>query len=122
YRTDPWASEVRMTHALALADDLTLSRREMVGPILDALSQPFAAAALEEARRIVRLSVESHSGTLLRCIEAIAPYEKFVAWRLDILQYRAACYDRTHDPRLAEARTDLEDFKRLEPASGKLSR
>jgi spermidine synthase len=117
YRTEPWASQVSMSHALSLADDLTLARRELVPAIFDALGQPFAVAALEESRRLVRLSVESHSGTLLRCHDALAPYERHIAWRLDVLQYRAQCYQRTADPRLPQALSDLEDFKRLEPAT-----
>ena len=117
YRTEPWASQVSMSHALSLADDLTLARRDLVPAIFEALGQPFAVAALEESRRLVRLSVESHSGTLSRCHDALAPYEGHVAWRLDVLQYRAQCYAKTGDPRLPRAQTDLEDYKRLEPAA-----
>ncbi len=122
YRTDPWPSQVAMSHALALADELTLARRETVPAIFEALGQPFAVAALEEARRLERLSVESHSGTLIRCLDALVPFEKYVAWRPDVLRYRAECYESAHDPRLSQARTDLDDYRRLEkPAGGKLS-
>ena len=122
YRTDPWPSQVSMSHALALADELTLARRETVPPIFEALGQPFAVAALEEARRLERLSVESHSGTLIRCQDALVPFEEHVAWRLDVLRYRADCYERTHDPRVSHARTDLDDYRRLErPAGSKRS-
>jgi spermidine synthase len=110
YRTDPWPSQVSMSHALALADELTLGRPALVPPLFDALGQPFAVMALEEPRRLVRLSVGSHGGTMDRCQEAVAPFEPHVPWRADVLRYRADCYLATGDPRAVEARRDLDEF------------
>jgi spermidine synthase len=114
YRDDPWPSQVAMSHALALADDLTLARPDMVPVLFDALAQPFALAALEEPRRLIRLSVASHAGPSDRCREVIAPFEPHVPWRADVLRYRASCYERTLDPRAGDARADLEQFQRQE--------
>jgi spermidine synthase/uncharacterized membrane protein (GlpM family) len=111
YRTDPWPSQVSMSHALNLADELTLARPDLVPVIFEALGQPFAVAALEAARQLMRLSVESHSRTLSRCHEALAPFEPYIPWRADVLRYRADCYQRTGDPRAPEARADLERYK-----------
>ncbi len=116
YRTDPWPSQVSMSHALALADELTLGRPEMVPPMFDALSQPFAVMALEEPRRLVRLSVASHGKTMDRCQEAVAAFEPHVPWRADVLRYRADCYLATNDPRAVEARADLDEFLQQERA------
>lgn len=118
YRTDPWPSQVSMSHALALADELTLARRDMVPVIFEALGQRFAVSAIEEARRLVRLSVESHGQTLARCHEALGPFEPHVPWRADVLQYRADCYARTRDPRAQEARSDLERYKAQDVKAG----
>ena len=108
YRTDPWPSQVSMSHALALADELTLARPDMAPVVFEALSQPFAVAALEEPRRLVRLSVESHGGTFRNCLDALEPFEPHVPWRADVLKYRADCYARMRDPRAPQARADLD--------------
>jgi hypothetical protein len=117
YRTDPWPGQVSMSHALALADELTLKRPDAVGVLFDALGQPFSVAALEEPRRLVRLSVGSHGGPSERCRPAVVPYEPHVPWRADVLRYRAHCYERTADPRAVEARVDLEQFQQREVAA-----
>jgi spermidine synthase len=115
YRTDPWASQVSMSHALALADELTLAHPDMVPVLFDALAEPFSVSALEEPRRLVRLSVASHGGLSDRCRDAVAPFEPHVPWRSDVLKYRASCYQLTRDPRALEARSELEEFKQQEP-------
>jgi spermidine synthase len=114
YRTDAWASQVGMSHALALADELTLAHPEMVPVIFDALAEPFSVSALEEPRRIVRLSVASHGGLSDRCRDAVAVFEPHVPWRPDVLKYRATCYQQTRDPRALLARSELEEFKQQE--------
>jgi spermidine synthase len=110
YRTDPWASQVSMSHALALADELTLARPDMVGAVFEALREPFVVASLEEPRRLVLLSVGSHGGALYRCWEAVGPLEPHVPWRADVLRYRAECYRLIRDPRALAARADLEEY------------
>jgi spermidine synthase len=115
YRSDPWPTQMSMSHALALAEELTRAHAEMVPLVFDALGEPFAVAAIEEPRRLVRLSVGSHSGTFYRCHEAIEPFEPHVPWRADVLQYRARCYEQTHDRRVFRARADLEEYKRRAP-------
>jgi spermidine synthase len=116
YRTDPWPSQVAMSHALALADELTLKRPEMAPVLFAALGEPFAVAALEEPRRLVRLSIASHVRTFEACREAVAPFEPYVPWRDDVLRYRASCYLRTRDPRALAARSDLEQYRQQQAA------
>ena len=116
YRSDPWPSQVSMSHALALAEELTRAHPETVPLVFDALGEPFAVAAIEEPRRLVRLSVGSHRGTFYRCGEAIEPFEPHVPWRADVLQYRARCYEQTRDPRVVAARADLEEYGRRDRA------
>jgi hypothetical protein len=116
YRSDPWPGQVSLTHALALADEVSKARPETVQALFDALGAPFAAAALEEPRKIMRLSVESHGGggSLDRCRSALDPLEPHVPWRADVLRYRVSCYERTLDPRLGRARADLAEHQRAE--------
>jgi len=117
YRTDPWPGQVSMSHALALADELTLGRPHLVPILFEALGQPFAVAALEEPRRIIRLSVGSHGGPSATCREAVSPFEPYVPWRADVLRFRATCYEQTRDPRAFRARADLAEYQRQERAA-----
>jgi spermidine synthase len=117
YRTDPWPGQVTMSHALALADELTLARPQLVPILFEALGQPFAVAALEEPRRIIRLSVGSHAGVSESCRAAVAPFEPHVPWRADVLGFRASCYERTRDPRAFAARSDVQEYERQERAA-----
>jgi spermidine synthase len=117
YRTDPWPGQVSMSHALALADELTLGRPQLVPVLFEALGQPFAVAALEEPRRIIRLSVGSHIGASEICRESVAPFEPYVPWRADVLRFRASCYERTRDPRAFAARVDVQEYDRQERAA-----
>ena len=111
YRTDPWPSQVAMSHALSLADELSLRYPQTVPLIFEALRYPFAVAALEEPRRLILLSVASHGGTY-KCDEVLAPLEPHVPWREDVLKYRVACYQPASHPRHVDARADLERFRR----------
>ncbi|MET0556153.1 MAG: fused MFS/spermidine synthase [Vicinamibacteria bacterium] len=114
YRTDPWASQIAMSHALSLADEMSLRFPQTVPLLFEALRQPFAVAALEEPRRLILLSVASHGGTY-KCEEVLAPLEPHVPWREDVLKYRVACYQPASHPRHVDARADLERFRRLAP-------
>lgn len=111
YRTDPWASQMAMSHALSLADEMSLRYPQTVPLLFEALRQPFAVGALEEPRRLILLSVASHGGTY-KCDEVLAPFEPHVPWREDVLKYRLACYQPARHPRNGDARADLERFRR----------
>jgi len=60
--------------------------------------------------------VGSHGLPSESCREAVAPFEPHVPWRADVLRFRASCYERTRDPRALQARADLQEFERQEPA------
>ena len=115
YRTDPWPSQVGMSHALALADELSVARPDTVPVLSAALGEPFAVAALEEPRRLIRLSVATHAGLSEGCRPAVLAFEPHVPWREDVLRFRARCYAATRDPRAGRARADLEEYARGEP-------
>jgi spermidine synthase len=115
YRDDPWPSQVSMARALALAEELATARPEMAPVLEEALARPFAAAALDEPRRLVRLRIASRQPLTDRCREAILGEEPFVPWREDVLRFRSVCYAATRDPRARQAATDLEEFLRSAP-------
>jgi len=114
YRTDPWPSQVSMAHALALAQELAIARRDMIPMLLEALNQPFAVAALEEPRQLVRLYLSMASGVDDRCGETLTALEPNVPWRSDVLRFRVSCYERLHSPRAVQARVDLQEYERHE--------
>ena len=43
--------------------------------------------------------------------EALDGYGSVVPWDEQVLSERARCYERLHDPRLGDARRDLEAFQ-----------
>lgn len=117
YRTDPWPSQIAMGHALSLATELAAARPAMAPILFEALSEPFSVAALEEPRRLVLIGLASLGGGPERCGRALEGLEPDVPWRGDVLRFRAACYERTGDPRARQARRELDAFLAGAPAS-----
>jgi hypothetical protein len=115
YRSSAWPGQVAMLHALALAEGLAVARPDMAPVLSEALARPFAAAALEEPRRLARLNVAAAGGLGERCRDALADFEPHVPWRADVLRFRASCYERTRDVRARAALAELEEFTSLEP-------
>ncbi|HKS24929.1 MAG TPA: spermidine synthase, partial [Thermoanaerobaculia bacterium] len=122
YRTSPWAVPVIMRRTLGLAVDIARdSRFPQIGrPLYNALRQPFAVDMLQEQRKSALLlaAEKLYEG---RCTEevldGIRMYEPHVPWQALYLNQRARCYTEANDPRAAEARRDLEQFRRNEPKS-----
>jgi spermidine synthase len=110
YRSDPWPSQLAMGRALGLARQLTAVQPEVAARLDDALSEPFAVRALDEDRRLSRVLIARSGGHWDRCVAALAPLERSLPWRPDILRARAECYQRANDPRAAGASADLDAF------------
>jgi len=115
YRTEPWPGQLAMAQALALAVELASAHPQTAPVLFEALAEPFAVAAIEEPRLLVRLQVAAAGGLHDRCQEALEPFEPHVAWRADLLRYRLGCYERERDPRTRQARDDLEEYLASEP-------
>jgi hypothetical protein len=116
YRADPWPDQIRMNRALALAQELAAVRPDTIPVLVESLGQPFAVNAVEEPRRLARLLIGAAGGLTHRCGELLEPFEPHTAWRLDILRYRASCYQVTHDPRAARATADVALYLQQESA------
>lgn len=122
YRTNPWGVPVIMRRALGLAADMARDARfPQVGrPLLNALRQPFAVEMLEEQRKSVLLLAADKLAEG-RCtgevLDIVRSYEPHVPWQAPYLQQRARCYAEAGDPRAAQARRDLEAFRKGEPKS-----
>ncbi len=117
FRTDPWTWPLLATRAFTLAGPIV----DMVGPgeraeqIGEALSRPFAAYSLNEARSGARFVVAmrldgEQPGRHVR--EALAPYTPAtVPWNERLLAARAACLERFGDPGAASAARDLARYR-----------
>ncbi len=110
YRDDPWPSQVSMAQALGLALRIAQTQPQSAPILAEALSRPFAVAALEEPRRLVRMQLVSLEPLSERCRDALADLEPHVPWRQDVLEFRARCYAATRDTRAQGAARDLLRF------------
>jgi spermidine synthase len=115
YEADPWPSQYAMGRALGLARQLAAVHPEMAPRLSEALAPPFAVRALEEDRRLSRVLIARAGGLWDGCVAALAPLERHLPWRPDILRARAECYQRTGDRRAARAAAELEEFMAARP-------
>jgi len=83
-----------------------------------ALREPFAVDLLREQRTSAWL-IAAKNVAQGRCstelLDAIKSYEPHVPWQPVYLEQRARCYAETNDPRAAQARRDLAEFRKNEP-------
>jgi spermidine synthase len=122
YRSDPWPVPVVMRHAIGLAVDMARDPRfvSVSDPLYHALQEPFAIELLNEQRRSALLFLsEVRAGGVCsnEFVDVIKSYEPHVPWQAIYLERRARCYRETGDPMAAQARRDLENFRRGEPGS-----
>jgi hypothetical protein len=82
-----------------------------------ALGVPFSARLLDEARLLARTRIAMHMKGTGACLPTLDALEPHMPWRLDILAWRAHCYDKLGDPRAVLARGELEEFAGEQPAS-----
>ena len=102
YRVDPWPDMAAMNRALDLAVETVTERKDTATLLFEALGEPFAVRALDEARVHTRLRIAAVGGLADRCADALRPLEPHIPWREDVLRYRAECY-RFHKHPLARA-------------------
>lgn len=114
YRQDPWPltriMDVGITTLAEAARDPNSAEKA-----LDALSQPYSAYLLEQARKQAFLAA---SWEAKKCgpstLAALREYEPNVPWRASVLQMRAACYAAANLDLAGQARADLQQFSESE--------
>ena len=114
-RDDPWTHRPTLERSLALSVDLARSDPELSGELFASLSEPFAVRLLDEARSRTRLSLALAGDFISLCRDALLPFEPFVPWEEEVLDFRARCYAATSHPKELEATVDLETFRRNAP-------
>ena len=115
YRVDPWPLVRYKQTALTLATTLASTDPAAAPRIYDALKEPFAAHAVDNARRIAQFEVAATFDFKGRCRAAIDGLEPDVPWTGRFLTMRRDCYQLNHDPRVDAANRDLADFVAGEP-------
>jgi hypothetical protein len=103
-----------MLRGLETARLIAASDPDKARTVLEALRDPFAGFALDDARVVRALEIATLLGPGV-CQDALAPLEPWVPWRADILTFRASCYAATQDPRAARAAEELGRFRAAEP-------
>jgi spermidine synthase len=116
YRRDPWPLLQAVRNAFPIVADIASKDTRLAVRLWDVLAQPFAAALLEDERRLVRLEVASRADAA-RYAEAVQEMEPNVPWRRRVLELRARAYEATGNTRAALARRELEEFIEKEPRS-----
>lgn len=117
YRAEPWVFRPLVERSLVLAVELARLDRDGAARLYDALSKPFAARSLEQARLRARVEVANLYDRTGRCVEALAPLEPHPPWDERFLEHRAACYAATGNPRAEKAVADLMRFREQSPAA-----
>jgi hypothetical protein len=119
-RRDPWPSRTLMLRTLELAGPAAAGDPARARRLSAALSAPFAAALVQDARQLARLEAATMI-TPGRCngevVAALAPFERGVPWNRQFLQNRATCYEQLGHPLAAQARRDYERLLQNEPAA-----
>jgi spermidine synthase len=114
-RVDPWPLVRYKQKVLSLAATI-VSTDPQTGPrIYDALSEPFAAHAVDTSRKMTQLDVAALFDFKARCRPPIAGLEPHVPWTARFLTLRRDCYQANNDPRAAIANRELNDFMARQP-------
>jgi hypothetical protein len=115
HRSDPWPRLEIVLRGFAAARQAAAARPADAARLVRALSEPFAARAVDEDRRLAAYEIASRSGLAPECARLVAEFEPWVPWTREFLETRAACYEAVGHPRAALARGELREFLRAEP-------
>jgi spermidine synthase len=117
FRDDPWPWPLVMRRAIHLAEQVGRRDQTAARRLYQALREPFAVMSLNDARQGRLLALAALLPPGRECVDALAPYEPFVDWDRELLEFRQRCYTAVGDRRAARAARDLEELKRLLPAA-----
>ena len=120
-QTDPWPGPELTQRTLKVAGYVAeRSPSELAAHRLyQAVQKPFSVFNSQEARiqALLRIGIKLDGGSYgeytLPAIEAAEPN---VPWQADFLQARKTCYENTHNPGLAQAKRDWNEYLKEQPA------
>jgi hypothetical protein len=105
-RTTPWVRRRIRQLALDLTADIAIADPKQTSVLYDALRVPFAVEAAREQRLFAAAKLASALPDPATCVNALQDLEP-PPWNRAMLELRARCYQRAHDPRTAAAEQDL---------------
>ena len=114
-RFDPWPWIFVLSQAIRDAVLIATQDKNLAGPLLKSLNQPFVLYILNEERIFNMVSLASKI-SLAASVEAIQAYEPYVPWSRDFLARRLDWYQSSGDPKTAIAQRDMQEFLKYEPA------
>jgi len=109
-RTDPWPGANALSRGIGLAGSLASRDASLAPRLLDALSEPFAAASYESVRLMARVRLVQEAGPIQHCPQVFAPFEPLPLWDRGFLENRLACYRTVGHALAAHAERDLAQF------------
>jgi spermidine synthase len=117
YREAPWSYRPLFSRALNLAWRIAYEHPDLGAGLFEALSEPFAVQALDNARLVTRAKIGLRPDLDRLCVDALAPLEPWVPSERVLLQRRVDCYTRHAHPLADRARVDLDAYRANSPAS-----
>ncbi len=117
YREDPWPWPFLMNQTMETVKELAQRHPPSIPALREALSQPFACNLLDEARSEVLLLMARNQPLDDECVKALAPFEPYFPWAIDLLTWRQQCYERVNHPEAARAKAEVEEFTNAQPAA-----
>jgi spermidine synthase len=109
FRTDPWTMTRFIDRAVQLAQVIG-SQPAYTSRMFQALEQPFAVLASQEARLIARAELTRRLEFPAMCVDAVGTLEPHVPWTEAFLRLRRDCYQAAGHDRLSAAERDLNAF------------
>ena len=116
-QTDPWPLLRFKQQTLDFAAAVGKRQPASAKPLFDALKAPFSVRATDTARILARADLMTRFDFKGACREAIGEMEPYAAWSGQFLVMRRDCYQANNDPRLPDARRDLDEFLSREPVA-----
>ncbi|PTL75838.1 spermidine synthase [Vitiosangium sp. GDMCC 1.1324] len=116
-RGSPWALQSLLPEMLMECPQIARKDAALGRRLYAAIVEPFSSQAAEQARVAARLILARQLDFPGLCVEALAPNEPHVRWKLEDLAVRARCYVETHHPLEEQALADLATFMAGEPPS-----
>lgn len=109
YRADPWVRPKVAERGLALTRELGKSQPKSAATLFGLVSQPFCVTAQDRERleAMVDLARQLGPAQQVTAADAWGPYPP---WTRAYLEFRRNAYVAAHDPRAAQAQSELDQF------------
>jgi hypothetical protein len=115
FRTDAWSLQAYMERTVQVAQILASRDQTLARRMFDALGQPFAVHAIEDARLAARAQLARQVDFRGLCGTVIGELEPNAPWSESFLRFRLDCYQATGSPLAALAARDVNEFLGNQP-------